>query len=91
MNKLTRIPETLFVALIRLYQNAVSPWIGGSCRFEPTCSEYAVQALNKYGVIKGDDSQHLEDSEVQPLGRTRVRPAEMVRRTENQQGLTRKD
>lgn len=51
--KLIRIPETIFVGLIRLYQAAISPYLGGSCRFDPTCSEYAVQALRKYGVIKG--------------------------------------
>jgi putative membrane protein insertion efficiency factor len=51
--KLARIPESIFVGLIRFYQAAISPYLGGSCRFEPTCSEYAVQALRKYGVIKG--------------------------------------
>jgi uncharacterized protein len=38
---------------IRLYQKYISPLLPPSCRFYPTCSEYAVQALDKYGVIKG--------------------------------------
>ena len=39
--------------LIRLYQLLLSPWIGNSCRFYPTCSEYARLALLKYGFWRG--------------------------------------
>lgn len=39
--------------LIRFYQVAVSPWTPPSCRFTPTCSEYALQALEKHGAGKG--------------------------------------
>lgn len=41
------------VALIRLYQYAISPMLGRSCRFEPSCSEYAVEALKRHGLFKG--------------------------------------
>ena len=40
-------------ALIRSYQYLVSPWLGPSCRFTPTCSEYALQAIDKHGVLHG--------------------------------------
>lgn len=43
----------ILLVLIRAYQYLVSPMLGPSCRFTPTCSEYAVEALKKYGVIKG--------------------------------------
>ena len=43
----------IFVFLIRLYQKFVSPLFPPSCRFYPSCSEYAVQAFKKYGVLKG--------------------------------------
>lgn len=43
----------LLLALIKIYQYMISPMIGPSCRFTPTCSEYAVQALKKYGALKG--------------------------------------
>jgi putative membrane protein insertion efficiency factor len=45
----------LYVAifLIRVYQAIVSPILGPACRFYPSCSEYAIQALTRYGVIKG--------------------------------------
>ena len=42
-----------FIALIRLYQLIISPLFGPKCRFTPTCSQYALQALKKYGVFKG--------------------------------------
>jgi hypothetical protein len=41
------------VALIRFYQFAISPLIGPKCRFTPTCSQYAKEALQKYGPLKG--------------------------------------
>ncbi len=43
----------IFVFLIRIYQRIISPLFPPSCRFYPSCSEYAVQALTKYGVFKG--------------------------------------
>ena len=43
----------LFIALIRLYQGMISPLLPGSCRYTPTCSEYAAQALSKYGPWRG--------------------------------------
>ncbi len=39
--------------LVRLYQLTLSPWIGRECRFIPTCSNYALDALERYGAIKG--------------------------------------
>ncbi len=43
----------LSIWLIRMYQRCISPLLGPSCRFTPTCSEYAIKALEKYGFIKG--------------------------------------
>lgn len=45
--------KSLLIGLIRVYQYAISPLIGRSCRYEPTCSEYTVEAIKKYGAIKG--------------------------------------
>jgi uncharacterized protein len=45
--------KTILVALIRLYQKAISPLLRPGCRFHPTCSEYAIQAITKYGPAKG--------------------------------------
>lgn len=38
---------------IRLYRVAISPWLGSNCRFHPTCSTYAMEALRKHGALKG--------------------------------------
>ena len=43
----------LFIGLIRLYQITLSPWLGGACRYTPTCSNYVIDALQKYGAFKG--------------------------------------
>lgn len=44
---------SLPVALIRLYQICISPYLPSTCRFTPSCSQYALDALRKYGLIKG--------------------------------------
>lgn len=41
------------VALLRLYKLLVSPFLPPACRFEPTCSVYAVEAVEKHGVVRG--------------------------------------
>jgi len=43
----------IFIILIKLYQNLLSPLLGAQCRFTPTCSQYGVEAINKYGAFKG--------------------------------------
>ncbi len=43
----------LFLALIRFYQRAISPWFPARCRFRPTCSAYALEAIQKHGAWKG--------------------------------------
>lgn len=42
-----------FIFLIRFYQAAISPYLRPSCRFQPTCSQYGIEALKKHGPIKG--------------------------------------
>ena len=45
--------KTVFLFLIRFYQSAISPYFPARCRFRPTCSAYAYEAVMKYGAIKG--------------------------------------
>ena len=42
-----------FLALIYIYRNFISPFTPSSCRYQPTCSSYAQEALKKHGIIKG--------------------------------------
>lgn len=41
------------ILLVRFYQLAISPWLPPRCRYQPTCSAYAIEALRKHGAIKG--------------------------------------
>ena len=50
LNKIVTFP---LILLIRGYQLIISPMLGSNCRFMPTCSEYALESLKTYGLIKG--------------------------------------
>ena len=45
--------KKILIILINFYQREISPWLGPRCKYEPTCSEYTKQAIEKYGAIKG--------------------------------------
>lgn len=53
MSRLRKIAIAPLVGLIRFYQIAISPAFPPSCRFTPTCSAYALEALKKHGLFKG--------------------------------------
>ncbi|WET06827.1 membrane protein insertion efficiency factor YidD [Lentisphaerota bacterium ZTH] len=46
-------PSGVLILVIKAYQLAISPWLPRCCRFEPTCSEYALQSLRVHGFLKG--------------------------------------
>ena len=45
--------KSVFVAILRIYQYAVRPQLGANCRFYPSCSEYAIEAIERYGALRG--------------------------------------
>jgi uncharacterized protein len=47
------LPRRTLIAAVRLYQQWISPWLGQVCRFQPSCSNYMIASLGKYGCIKG--------------------------------------
>ena len=53
MKVLLQILSYPFILLIKFYQYVISPAIGPKCRYTPTCSQYAIEALKKYGLFKG--------------------------------------
>ena len=53
MELLKKILIFPFIALIKIYQYSISPMLGPKCRYTPSCSRYAVEALQKYGLFKG--------------------------------------
>jgi conserved hypothetical protein YidD len=53
LDKAKRTMARILIYLIRLYRYTLSPWLGNQCRFYPTCSCYAEQAIARYGVLRG--------------------------------------
>lgn len=53
MNRIAKCLAGLLILPIRIYQSAISPMFPAACRFTPTCSQYAVEALRKHGPVKG--------------------------------------
>jgi putative membrane protein insertion efficiency factor len=45
--------QALLVAIITFYRYLISPWVGHHCRFEPTCSVYALTAIERFGAARG--------------------------------------
>lgn len=50
---MSRVGDAAGLAVIRWYQRWVSPYLPPSCRFFPSCSEYAAQAVTRYGLLRG--------------------------------------
>lgn len=51
--RIISLPAMLVIGAVKLYQWLLSPILGGQCRFYPSCSNYFIQAVQKYGVIRG--------------------------------------
>ncbi|MDB2359829.1 membrane protein insertion efficiency factor YidD [Alphaproteobacteria bacterium] len=52
-NKIKQIWYLIFIAPIKIYQLFISPMLPNTCRHLPTCSDYTIEAINEYGVLKG--------------------------------------
>lgn len=57
-----------FIGLIKGYQYTISPLLGPACRFQPSCSEYGIDALKKYGLFKGMQLTIKRISKCHPWG-----------------------
>ena len=53
MKWISIIFKTLIVWLVKFYQLAISPYLGRTCRYQPTCSNYMIEAVNEWGPIRG--------------------------------------
>lgn len=65
----------LLIQFVRLYQVTLSPLIGQHCRFQPTCSHYAIDALRKYGPIRGTAKAAWRICRCNPFGGRGFDPA----------------
>lgn len=70
-SKIIRFP---FIALIRFYQTAISPFTPSSCRFEPTCSQYAIEAIQTHGIVYGNFLAVKRILSCHPWGKTGYDP-----------------
>lgn len=50
---LVRLPSLFLIGGVRMYQWTLGPFLGGNCRFHPSCSNYFIQAVEKHGAIRG--------------------------------------
>jgi len=66
----------LVVDLLRFYKSVVSPLLPPACRFEPTCSEYACEAISKYGLLRGGILAFWRLLRCQPLSKGGYDPVE---------------
>ncbi|MDE2996753.1 MAG: membrane protein insertion efficiency factor YidD [Bacteroidota bacterium] len=53
LHALWHIPRKALIGFVKVYQIVLSPHLGSACRFTPTCSNYTIEALRKYGAVKG--------------------------------------
>jgi len=53
MAKNNSTPQIIVISIVKSYQRWLSPLLGNNCRFTPTCSSYAIEAINNFGVLKG--------------------------------------
>lgn len=53
LSALLRLPQTALLSMVRAYRLLLSPWLGSACRFTPTCSAYALEALTQHGAAGG--------------------------------------
>ena len=71
---LKKIIQFPFILLIRLYQVVISPLTPATCRFEPTCSHYSVEAIQKHGVFRGILLSIKRISKCHPWGKSGYDP-----------------
>jgi uncharacterized protein len=71
---LKKIIISPFIFLVRVYQVAISPLTLATCRFEPTCSHYTVEALKKHGLFKGGWLAVKRISSCHPWGKSGYDP-----------------
>ena len=60
--------KKIIIYLIKIYQITLSPLLGSNCRFQPTCSQYMIEAIDLHGVLKGFGLGLKRISKCHPLG-----------------------
>jgi putative membrane protein insertion efficiency factor len=64
---LSRLPRSAAIGLVRAYQRVLSPLVGARCRFHPSCSHYAIGAIERFGALRGGVLAMFRVARCQPL------------------------
>ena len=72
--------KTFFISLIKFYKIFLSPFLGSNCRYIPTCSDYAIQAIEQKGIIKGIYISFKRVLRCHPFGKSGYDPVSNKRR-----------
>ena len=83
-NRVSRLLAKPLIGLVKLYRLAISPWLGGNCRFQPTCSTYAIEALQAHGILRGSWLAAKRISRCHPWGGSGYDPVPNERKDEHQ-------
>lgn len=75
--------QRLIIATIKLYRITLSPWFGQQCRFYPSCSHYAQDAIQQYGALKGMGLTIWRILRCQPLSQGGYDPIKTSKPTQN--------
>lgn len=65
--RLKQLPSAVMIKMVRGYQWGIRPWLGQNCRFIPSCSEYTIEAIQKYGALKGGSKGFLRICRCNPF------------------------
>ena len=74
LQALIHLPQQCLLLLVRGYRLLLKPWLGNACRFEPTCSQYALDALQRHGAAGGCVADHGTAAALPPLVPRGLRP-----------------
>lgn len=75
--------KKILIIVIRFYQKAISPFLGKNCRFIPTCSQYALEAINRYGALRGGWLGLKRICRCHPWGKFGYDPVPDLQKTKN--------
>ena len=83
---MNQIPKTVVLLLLRGYKWAVSPMFSPACRYVPSCSEYAMEAIDRYGVTRGGLMAIWRVLRCHPLAKGGLDPVVKARMVESKSG-----
>ena len=83
---MTSLAARPLIGLVRLYRYAVSPFLGANCRYQPTCSQYAIEALEAHGALRGTWLAARRISRCHPWGGSGYDPVPPPRPGDDERG-----